>query len=474
LRDLGADLTGPHPIMDAKSHRVATLDDKRGGKSMFYVGHLDGRPAGYVKNNRTGEEQRWKASARSMSKEQFDAIAEPQRQEREADRQALYAKTAERVQHELDSYKGADPEHEYLRAKQVLAFAGLLQSPYGSLAIPVYDAEGQLWSVQYINADGTKRFARDSRKEGCFHILGGTMADVKRAHAVVIAEGYATAATLKRAHEDGPLVGDAKRIEFVAAFDSGNVPAVAQAIRERYPDKAIVIAADNDIKQERNPRARKNPGLEKATEAAKVANAELLVPRFTEAELAQHDGGLSDWNDAAMKTSRGETIADELLAAVEAAQARIHAKEETREDAEMLIQHGMAPYAFNPENQQSYFIRTINGAGEEKLYWGKDLARAINESGAGVGDIVLPTKRRVDGVRGHVWKIVTAGRNPELVIKEYDARVKGLESRRALQEANPELVAARDRAVIDKKKEQLQRTLQTQPLTFHHGHRLQI
>jgi phage/plasmid primase-like uncharacterized protein len=221
------------------------------------------------------------------------------------------------------------------------------------------------------------------------------MADLNDAHAVVIVEGYATAATLKRAAKDGPLVADAKRVEFVAAFDSGNMPAVAQAIRERYPDKAIVIAADNDIKQERNPRVRKNPGLEKATEAAKIADAELLLPRFTEAELAQHDGGLSDWNDVAMKTSGSDGIAGELLAAVAAAQVRIHAKEEEREteEAEVLIQHGKAPYAFDPENQESYFVRTIDDAGAEKLYWGQDLPRALSESGARVGDTIKASKQ---------------------------------------------------------------------------------
>jgi putative DNA primase/helicase len=58
LRELGGDLTGEHPIMDGRPHRMATLDDDRGEKSMFYIAHSDGRPAGYAKNNRTGEEQR--------------------------------------------------------------------------------------------------------------------------------------------------------------------------------------------------------------------------------------------------------------------------------------------------------------------------------------------------------------------------------------------------------------------------------
>jgi phage/plasmid primase-like uncharacterized protein len=47
LRELGGDLTGEHPVMDGRSHRMATLDDDRGEKSMFYIAHSDGRPAGY-------------------------------------------------------------------------------------------------------------------------------------------------------------------------------------------------------------------------------------------------------------------------------------------------------------------------------------------------------------------------------------------------------------------------------------------
>jgi hypothetical protein len=46
--------------------------------------------------------------------------------------------------------------------------------------------------------------------------------------------------------------------------------------------------------------------------------------------------------------------------------------------------------------------------------------------------------------------------------------------RKRLEQANPELVVARDQAIVDKKKEQLQRTLQTQPLAVYRGQRLQI
>ncbi|WP_232216296.1 DUF5710 domain-containing protein [Methylobacter marinus] len=54
LQSLGCILTGEHPIMDGKKHRIGVEGDKKGEEAGFYVGHLDGHPAGYIKNNRTG------------------------------------------------------------------------------------------------------------------------------------------------------------------------------------------------------------------------------------------------------------------------------------------------------------------------------------------------------------------------------------------------------------------------------------
>ena len=64
--------------------------------------------------------------------------------------------------------------------------------------IPAVDADGKLWSMQYIQEDGTKRFAKNSRKEGCFHPVGG-MDALRTAPAIVIAEGYATAGSISDA-----------------------------------------------------------------------------------------------------------------------------------------------------------------------------------------------------------------------------------------------------------------------------------
>src|SRR4029077_6683270 len=143
--------------------------------------------------------------------------------------------------------------------------------------------------------DGEKRFARESRKDGCFHVVGSTdqLSDLNKAAAIVVAEGYATAATLKSLHTE---VGDPLgRVAFVAAFDAGNVPHVARVLRERHLSAAMVIAADNDKAMEGQEPGR-NPGLIKGQQAAWANGAVLIAPSFSEEEV---QAGFTDWNDLA-------------------------------------------------------------------------------------------------------------------------------------------------------------------------------
>jgi putative DNA primase/helicase len=99
---------------------------------------------------------------------------------------------------------------------------------------------------------------------------------------VVIAEGYATAGTLAQ-HGKVPAL---------AAYDSGNLLAVAKSIRERWPDKAIVIAGDDDHRLENNP------GLDKALAAAEAVAGVAIFPNFSAEQRAK---GLTDFNDLAIR-----------------------------------------------------------------------------------------------------------------------------------------------------------------------------
>ena len=80
-------------------------------------------------------------------------------------------------------------------------------------------------------------------------------------------EGFATGASI---HE---CTGHAVAV----AFNAGNLEAVAIALRSKYPDLKIIIAADDDHQTSGNP------GLTKANAAVKAAYASLAVPVFKEA-----------------------------------------------------------------------------------------------------------------------------------------------------------------------------------------------
>ena len=146
--------------------------------------------------------------------------------------------------------------------------------------------------MQYIKEDGTKRFAKNSRKEGCFHALGGLNA-IAEAPALVIAEGFATAASISQE------LGFAT----ISAFDAGNLEPVARALQEQFPDKPIVIMGDDDKHLEITQGI--NPGKTKATEAAKAVNGVALFPIFAPGEQSEDPKSFSDFNDLASKSVLG-------------------------------------------------------------------------------------------------------------------------------------------------------------------------
>ena len=97
---------------------------------------------------------------------------------------------------------------------------------------------------------------------------------------MLIAEGYATAATL---HE---LSGKVT----IAAFNAGNLVHVAETYRRLYPDRAIYIAGDNDHRREAH--GNRMSGVKKAEQCfAAAIDGFALLPNFAEDDLG------SDWND---------------------------------------------------------------------------------------------------------------------------------------------------------------------------------
>ena len=134
----------------------------------------------------------------------------------------------------------------------------------GTLLIPVLDAANNLQSLQYIYPDGTKRFLVGGKvSDGRFIIQG------QPEKPIVICEGFATGASIHL------VAGWTVHV----AFSANNMAVVAKSARDRFPDKAIIICGDND-----------EAGRKKGEEAARLANAQLVLPNFT-------SGNGTDFND---------------------------------------------------------------------------------------------------------------------------------------------------------------------------------
>ncbi|EPY00218.1 zincin-like metallopeptidase domain-containing protein, partial [Magnetospirillum fulvum] len=283
------------PVMDGAWHRVPVEGDRKGQISGSYRGFLDGRPSGQITNYKAGGTVKWVATGQALSDEtraQVQAEAASIRAERESLRLAAAEKAARIAFGVWENLAGnATPERSpYLAAKGVQGH-GVRVDTEGKLMIPARDGEGRLWTLQVIGADG-KRFLKESHKAGTFHVIeptGTGTLDTLFANPgpVLIAEGYATAASIFEA--TGQPV--------IAAFDSGNLAPVAETIRARYPDRTIIIAADDDHANRNG-----NVGLEKATEAAQAVGGFVVSPRFTSEEMLK---GLTDFNDLAQSRGPG-------------------------------------------------------------------------------------------------------------------------------------------------------------------------
>jgi phage/plasmid primase-like uncharacterized protein len=285
LADAGLELKGL-PVMDGKLHHVPAVGGKKGNNAGVYVGHLGGVPAGWFKNYRTDEEQRWRAVGIRDARSADEVQKDKQQSERlQADEARKRAEKEERIaawaQTKWERSKPA-AVHPYLERKDIQAH-GLRVDGKNRLLVPMRDLDGKLWSLQSISEDGEKHYTAGGRKQA-LHALIGTLDPRKP---LAFAEGFATAATLHQA----------TGLPVAVAFDSGNLRAVAESYRERYAAQPLLFAADNDhqlpLRVSPSGRPLRNIGQEKAEEAAQAMNGTVLLPLFEQGNPG------TDWNDYA-------------------------------------------------------------------------------------------------------------------------------------------------------------------------------
>jgi putative DNA primase/helicase len=205
---------------------------------------------------------------------------------------------------------------DYLQRKGIAAH-GIRFTSKGAIAIPMLDTSGRIHGLQFILDKTTqkeqieKHGGRDKQfwPSGCakkehFHLIGSPT------NLLLIAEGYATAASLHEA------TGFATAI----AFDANNLTSVAKALKKRYPVNILICADDdafawctncskpvninlsNICPECKEPHKKRNAGADQAELAALAVGGRIIAPRFAD-QAARFDyycrnqGKLTDYND---------------------------------------------------------------------------------------------------------------------------------------------------------------------------------
>lgn len=326
------DLSNHTVQMDGKWHRVRLEGDhasKLSGAYRAFDREADpnGWPAGVIENHRDGIKITWKAD-QAVERvpqaliEERNKEAAAKRAERDAAREAEYIAVGKAAEALIEQGQPTGFHNPYLLKKDIeptgvrTQVAAAMFPPgadaadqqtlggAGHLLVPGVDMDGRVWTVQTIGPNGAKAFAKGGRVAGTHHFIGQD--DGKSP--LLIAEGYATGADLNQ--QTG--------LPVAVAFNANNLAVVAMQFREKYPDRQIIIAGDNDHKREREIDAvtgkpKSNVGKEKAELAAEAVGGKAIVPPF-----GAKDKG-SDWNDY-RKIYGGEAVVSHVRTAVAALQ----------------------------------------------------------------------------------------------------------------------------------------------------------
>lgn len=203
------------------------------------------------------------SSQRETARKQREQERLKQSQTEAAERQAKFVSTYQSL-----VSKAAGGESEYLIAKGLRGFVYPLL-PNGSLLLALKDESGAVTAAQTITPHGEKHLLTGSAKRGAYHLIN----EQEEPQGIIIAEGLSDALT------SGLIRSEAM---IVASIDAGNLPAVAEVIRHKYPKPEIIIAADNDWhlpgELDEQGKPKKNTGKIAAEKAALAVSGWVALP----------------------------------------------------------------------------------------------------------------------------------------------------------------------------------------------------
>lgn len=267
-------------ILDCKIHRFAT-QDKPQHQNGWYAGGFDFvSESGYFSygDMRTGVEY----NINSFSNEK--SLSAKDLEEKKQALEKYKKKIQDELRKELEEYLEVNRNFwnslkdsgssKYLSKKKIKA--NNVRFGEGFVAIPLYNTGGEVFGVQKIFDDGSKKFKKGTQKKGNFSIIGDDVKNIKNLNRLFLCEGYATACSINQV----------TNIPCLVSFDAGNLKNVISSIKNINKDVNIIICGDDDKYSEQNT------GKIKALECSDKFGVACIFPRFKNESTKP-----TDWND---------------------------------------------------------------------------------------------------------------------------------------------------------------------------------
>ena len=135
---------------------------------------------------------------------------------------------------------GKDVDEDFQKVKGPQSYDKIkqIELPKGSrldgnnVVIDIYDPkQRKKVNTQTISPNGFKKFEKGKKTENCCSVINGPIKGT-----VYLAEGFATAVS----------VSQATKRPSIFCLSSGNMPKVAEIMKDMYPNVKFIVAADND------------------------------------------------------------------------------------------------------------------------------------------------------------------------------------------------------------------------------------
>lgn len=262
-------------IADGRDHRCGTVGKER-GRDGSYIVYIDVVPVLCCCNWRTGERTSYSIKEDKIltraERELVSARIKEAKLRYEEELRRRQEKAAVQAVKIWNNAQYATKDFSYLQKKCIESY-GLKVTYNNRLIIPILNSEQKIQSLQFISEDGkNKNFLKDGKVKGGYYRIYDNSNN--NALPICIGEGYATMAS----------VHIATKYECYIAFSASNLRAIAEMVRTRYPDREIIVCADNDCASEINI------GVQKSTEAAIAVQGRVAIPPSV-------DGKSLDFND---------------------------------------------------------------------------------------------------------------------------------------------------------------------------------